>query len=435
MGKQLQVLIAAGLIIASTISTGRAEILRVDSAADIDANCANHLTIQAALDAASLGDEIIVFPGVNGRYEEGDLHFPTNDVHLRSQTGHPSLVTIDAMGSDRVFNLSNNTGVVIEGFTITGGDAGTGRGGGIKCYDGLPPSVTFINCVITGNTAADGGGVYVWNCSPTFKRCTFQDNTVTGGAGGGAYCLNAYPYTTDPVFETCTFVNNSATDEGGGIYCSGTAHAHLIGVVFGGNSATIFGGGGVYVHGAGTSIRFDSCVIQNNTALGLCDDGAVAAGASVEFNACDWTLSKWCFTGTYTEPNDPGVPCMNESYATYACNPTAVSVPISPAGGASFLDVYEFGGSTTDATITVTINNHAGNAISGISADDIWIATSDGGIELCREADSGPDGPTGATGETTFSGSVHGGGYSNWDSEKCIIMTKWGKVNGTKPGT
>ena len=70
---------------------------------------------------------------------------------------------------------------MLQGFTITGGVAGTG--GGILCDNSGP---TIRHCVITGNQATrfTGGGVDCYNSTATFINCTIAGNyAARGGAG------------------------------------------------------------------------------------------------------------------------------------------------------------------------------------------------------------------------------------------------------------
>ena len=103
---------------------------------------------------------------------------------------------------------------VLDGFTITGGNANDAdgvelRGGGLFIASGSP---TILDCRFEGNQAATfGGGVFVQNGRPTLNNCVFIENTA-GKEGGGMYNLRS-----DPDLLDCSFRDNLAGVSGGGM--------------------------------------------------------------------------------------------------------------------------------------------------------------------------------------------------------------------------
>ena len=138
-------------------------------------------SIQAAILAADPGDEIGVAPGF---YTEA-IDFSGKAVKLYS-TGGPDVTIIDGTGHYHVVQCTSGEGpgTVLEGFTITGGDAKStglnGYGGGMY-NDNSSPTVT--NCTFTGNNAHYGGGMCNMSSSPTVTNCTFTGNTASQGGG------------------------------------------------------------------------------------------------------------------------------------------------------------------------------------------------------------------------------------------------------------
>ena len=63
---------------------------------------------------------------------------------------------------------------------------------------------TLVNCLVSGNSAQNGGGVY----NITATNCLIINNTVTSSGGGG------YGGT----FANCTVAGNTAVGSGGGVY-------------------------------------------------------------------------------------------------------------------------------------------------------------------------------------------------------------------------
>ena len=128
-------------------------------------------TIQGAIDAAVSGEDQIEV--ASGWYNEA-IDFKGKAVRLYS-TGGPGVTTIDATGLMGVYHVvqcvsSEGPDTVLEGFTITGGNA-------------------------NGSTSSDrsGGGMYNLSSSPTVTHCTFTGNRCTW-LGGGMCQREGRPY-------------------------------------------------------------------------------------------------------------------------------------------------------------------------------------------------------------------------------------------------
>ena len=186
-------------------------------------------TIQAGIDAAQNGDEVVVAPGT---YNEA-INFQGDAITLRS-SGGPDVTIIDATGlSDRVVRciLGEGPDTVLQGFTLTGGDAGFG--GGMWNVNSSP---TIRGCRFVGNSAIHAAGMYNDGSSPTVTNCTFSGNTALSD-GGGMYNAN----NSNPVVTNCTFSGNTAASIGGGMYnLSGSST--VTNCTFSGNSSADGGG-------------------------------------------------------------------------------------------------------------------------------------------------------------------------------------------------
>jgi len=137
-----------------------------------------------------------------------------------------------------VTSVDTDATAVLDGFTITGGNAnviGDGydaSGAGMLNLGGSP---TLKSCTFNGNVSrvgywyrGGGGGVFSYEGSPTLTDCTFVGNSTD--QDGGAY-------SGDGTFINCTFTGNTA--ENGGAVAGGSV---LIGCEFIGNAATFEGG-------------------------------------------------------------------------------------------------------------------------------------------------------------------------------------------------
>jgi predicted outer membrane repeat protein len=145
-----------------------------------------------------------------GTYLEHSIELK-DSVMLRSETGLPDCVTIDASSAGRV--ISGGKGTIIQGVTLTGGYTST-RGGGIYLAYGAPE---IVDCRIIGNSASlDGGGVYCYSANAIISGCVVAGNTAQGGAGGIG-CEDS-----DSWIGYSTLYGNLGPD-GGGILASGNS--------------------------------------------------------------------------------------------------------------------------------------------------------------------------------------------------------------------
>jgi predicted outer membrane repeat protein len=225
------------------------------------------MTLQAAINASSDGDVIIVSPGT---YTE-NINIQGKNITLTSaDPNDPAVVAgtiIHGNDANPVITLKGyETACGIAGFTITGGRS-PGHGGGIQ---GNQARASIQNCTLRGNTAQGQGGGVDGIRGPV-SNCIIEENTsVLGGGiadcnevfnsvisrnqsqeGGGLYNINGN-------ITRCTIVSNTALKGGGLSQCTG--RLENCSVV--GNTAQEQGGG---VFGVGGSIV--NCVIEENQSV------------------------------------------------------------------------------------------------------------------------------------------------------------------------
>ncbi|MHC4646359.1 MAG: right-handed parallel beta-helix repeat-containing protein, partial [Planctomycetota bacterium] len=220
---------------------------------------ADFTTIQAAInDPCTVnGDQIEVVPGT---YNEA-INFNGKAVRLYSADG-PNDTTIDGTGNYHVVQCVNgeDANTILEGFTITGGNANGGGsnnyGGGMYCESSSP---TVTGCKFSNNSAGAGGGLFNWSSSPSLTDCNFSNNPA--GWGGGMHNGQS----SSPSVTNCTFTGNTASTNGGGMYNVDSSNPTLTGCTFTGNSAPPSGAGGGLFNWSGSPSLTD-CNFSNNSA-------------------------------------------------------------------------------------------------------------------------------------------------------------------------
>jgi parallel beta-helix repeat protein/predicted outer membrane repeat protein len=384
----------------------------------------NYSTIQAAVDVASDGDEILVAPGIYTSSHPGHVVDTRSKAIAIRSTGGAAVTTIN--GEDVRRGLACFSGevdsTIVEGFTIkscfssdydydNSGSISTWErsGGGILCHESSP---TLTDCIIDANTTNDdGGGIYCYsNSDPTINNCTISGNT-----GGGIYCDGSSPTITEctitnhsgsgiycdggsPTITGCTISDNTTTRNGGGIYCYSNSSPTITGCVISGNAANgtgLFdGGGGIYCQGGSPTIS--GCTITNNTANGYGSSGT--GGGGIYCYSSDPTITG-CEISNNTAINDGG-----GIYCEYGSDPTITGCMITGNTASSGGGIY---------------SNNSDPTISGCEISDNTANDSGGGIYCVVGSD-----PT--ITDCTISGNTadYGGGiYCSSNSDPTLIDT------------
>ena len=251
-----------------------------DGHCDTDGNLGNgdQCTLRAAIQEANSAstDDVITFdPSLSGGTItlNNQLDFITGNLVLNGPgASQLSVRRSNVAGTPgfRIFSISNNAVVTISGLTISNGDlSNTNNGSGVLNSGTL----TMNDCNIFGNhleANAFGGGIYS-TASLTLNNCNVGGPQVGQGNsandGGGIYVLaGQFTMTGGSV------VGNS----GNGIALVFGASATLNGVVINNNTSNNTGGG-VEV-GPPSTVNINRCLISGNSAV---NGGAIYNGGTV----------------------------------------------------------------------------------------------------------------------------------------------------------
>lgn len=212
-------------------------------------------TISSALWKGWVFDEFWVAKGEYHEYLIPDVSttfyggFAGTESSLSERVISANETIINASGYDCTAVMGQN-GVIIDGFTITGGKSNIG--GGIRIFE--KKEVTVRNCKITGNSASTGGGIYIYGSVPNITHCSILNNSAS--TGSGIYCTNSHPR-----FEQCHISTNSTE----GIYLNECAPTI--------SECTIENNKGYGISMCNTSVLLEDLLVRENR-------GALLFGAS-----------------------------------------------------------------------------------------------------------------------------------------------------------
>ena len=181
----------------------------------------------------------------------------------------------------------SNPNAVLDGFTVTGGNAdGAGlheMGGGMRSTGSSP---TVRNCTFAGNWAVYGGGFVNAYGAATLIDCYFVENEAANLGGG------LHSETANPTLVNCVFVGNTAND-GGAVHTDFTTIT-LTNCTISGNHAGNRGGG-VYLYTGVTMTLTNSILWGNSAQLGTVESAQVyvtgGGNTPIINHSCieDWT--------------------------------------------------------------------------------------------------------------------------------------------------
>lgn len=267
--RRFHALLFSTVIVALTAMPTQAAILIVTNPNDSGAG-----SLRDTIAATSDGDTIQFDPALNGQaitLTSAQLEIITKGISIEGP-GTSQLTVQRSTATDtpafRIFYIRSNSPVTISGLTISNGNVADDGGGGILAY---AHPMTLARCVISGNSAQRGGGIFftdsVVGGTVSITNCTISGNSAT--SGGAIYTIGANFYGHPGAQVTLVdslIAGNIATDSGGGI--SNEGHLTILNSTIFANMATADGSSGGGIFNYGTLTITNSTISGNAASLG-----------------------------------------------------------------------------------------------------------------------------------------------------------------------
>jgi|SRR5271166_241763 len=198
---------------------------------------ASQPTIQDAINAARNGDIVLVAPGT---YFE-NINFNGKAITVKSASGK-KVTIIDGGHANSVVTFDSGEGLksVLHGFTIRNGEA-------------------------NNSSNFDGGGISIYNASPTITGNIVNQNNAVNGGGGISLRFSSALVQNNLVENNSQTTGYSGGVGGGGVAVSGAGAARVIGNTIQNNSWVSANGGGITLFAAGTP-TLENNIIEGNDA-------------------------------------------------------------------------------------------------------------------------------------------------------------------------
>ena len=259
-----------------------------------------------------------------------------------------SLLSIDAAGKSRIFNIANKLGdVAISGLTLTHGSLVDTSGGAIFAS---VKNLQLSGIVATNNTVGkgNGGAVAISDAiSVRVENSEFAANIVSNGQGGGLYTVSP------TIVVDSHFASNSAVS-GGGIATHGAFELTDSSVEL--NTASQ--GGGVWI-GSNGNLTVTNTLVRKNAATFPMGSGQ-GHGGGIGGDGCA-TITGSLILENSSQSRGGGVGVRNQ----LTIENSIISGNTSPMGG---------GGIYTKGDLVLRSSLVSGNSAGGTAA-----ATADGG--------------------------------------------------------
>ncbi|MAH67344.1 MAG: hypothetical protein CMJ27_13370 [Phycisphaerae bacterium] len=238
----------------------------------------DYTSIQDAIDDAFAPSTIVVKAGTYNENEINTSGLPytitgevASDGTLLTTISGANL-DVDENSSVFYFNSGETSTTVIQNLIIADGNA-HGYGGGIQVFNCSP---TIKSCTITGNSALyrndgsaennpSGGGIYLSGSDSLIEDCTITSNRAQwegskdAAGGSGVICSDS-----SPSFVNCLIADNFGYNAGGA-YCEYDSEARFYKCVFSGNVGGFYSAApGALASVSGSNVSLKDCLLCDN---------------------------------------------------------------------------------------------------------------------------------------------------------------------------
>jgi hypothetical protein len=358
-------------------------------------------SIQSAISASQDGDTVLVSPGEYG----GPIGFQGKNIVVMSTSGPENTLIRTFMDFHCVsFTGGEDSTAVLQGFTlrnqisdgaVSGKQEIVDHGGGVYIYESSP---TVSNCIMNDCVAGMGAGVYINYSSARLIDCTISNNWACGylKRGGGIYAgrsdsngppsiINCDIYSNEAQYgggiqveaSFVKIINNNIHDnysdhESGGINVWGSGPEILSNSIVGNDGGK---GGGILVDGT-TATLIGNLIAENTAGLG----GGVACDPAyllMENNTI-------CMNTALSDPYGTGGLRITQCDTAFVTN-NIIWGNQAPNGTVPNILIY-------DTYITISYSNIGGGL------DSLWIDSTStliwgsGNIDIDPQFETGPFG-------------------------------------------
>ncbi|MEM6685446.1 MAG: HYR domain-containing protein [Bacteroidota bacterium] len=240
-----------------------------------DEDEAGNVTNNNRNETFALQDKIVLLGGFNGTETSKDQRNPAQNITILSgDIGQDDTNTDGNTIAEDVNDIINNnsfhvvtstnadTTAMIDGFTVTAGNAGNQNGGGMLIVEGSP-QVNQMHFI--GNRAKFGGAMYVIDSSSNITNTKFTANTATSDSGAIEITEQNTNANLNITLTNILFTNNTSGNDGGALSAFGFSYTNvrISNATFYGNSAS--GNGGAVYSRFSDRIDIKNSIFYNNT--------------------------------------------------------------------------------------------------------------------------------------------------------------------------